>query len=59
MQGDETRAAADVAEVGRSLGVFVNPDQGNMFSVLSKARNCKQKTNAGPNGGVGVTENRV
>jgi hypothetical protein len=52
MQGDEMRTATDVAEVGRSLGVFVKPDQGNRFSVLSKALNGKQPTQAGLKGGL-------
>jgi hypothetical protein len=52
MQGDEMRTATDVAEVGQSLGVFVKPDQGNRFSVLSKALNGKQPTQAGLKGGL-------
>jgi hypothetical protein len=42
LQGDETKAADDVAEVGKSLGVSVTADQVNMFSVLSKAGKGKQ-----------------
>jgi hypothetical protein len=37
LQGDKSKVAEDVAEVGMSLGVFVKTDQVNMFSVLSKA----------------------
>jgi hypothetical protein len=51
MQGDESRVAADVAEVGKSLGVFVKVEQANMFSVLSKAGKGKQSTQVGSKGG--------
>jgi hypothetical protein len=44
LQGDDGKAAADVAEVGKSLGVIVNADQVNRFSVLSKAGKGKQPT---------------
>jgi hypothetical protein len=44
LQGDDSKAAADVAEVWKSLGVFVNADQVNRFSVLSKAGKDKQST---------------
>jgi hypothetical protein len=37
LQGDDAKAAADVAEVGKSLGVSITTDQVNMFGVLSKA----------------------
>jgi hypothetical protein len=42
LQGDETRAADDVAEMGKSLGVFVTTDQVIRFSVLSKTGKGKQ-----------------
>jgi hypothetical protein len=51
LQGDDTKVAADVAEVGKSLGVFVKTDQVNMFSVLSKAGKGKQPTPACSTGG--------
>jgi hypothetical protein len=51
LQGDDTKAAADVAEVGKSLGVFVKADQVNMFSVLSKVGKGKQSTPVGSTGG--------
>jgi hypothetical protein len=44
LQGDDTKVAADVAEVGKSLGVFVNVDQVNRFRVLSRAGKGKQPT---------------
>jgi hypothetical protein len=44
LQGDDRKAATDVAEVGRSLGVLVNADQVNKFSVLSKAGKGKQSS---------------
>jgi hypothetical protein len=44
MQGSAKKAAADVAEVGKSLGVFVKADLSNMFSVLSKAGKGKHST---------------
>jgi hypothetical protein len=44
LQGDYSKAAADVAEVGKSLGVFVNVDQVNRFRVLSRAGKGKQPT---------------
>jgi hypothetical protein len=53
LQGDDSKAADDVAEVGKSLGVFVKADQMNMFSVLSKAGKGKQSIP------VGSTEGRV
>jgi hypothetical protein len=53
LQGDDSKAADDVAEVGKSLGVFVKADQMNMFSVLSKAGKDKQSIP------VGSTEGRV
>jgi hypothetical protein len=59
MQGDETMAAADVAEVGKSIGVLVKVDQTNRFSVLSKAGKDKQPTQVGSKGRGGVTEKGV
>jgi hypothetical protein len=59
MQGDESLAAADVAEVGKSIGVCVNVDQTNMFSVLSKAGKDKQPTQVGSMGVAGVSEKGV
>jgi hypothetical protein len=47
LQGDDNKAAADVAEVGKSLGVIVNDDQVNRFSVHSKAGKGKQATPVG------------
>jgi hypothetical protein len=47
LQGDDSKAAADVAEIGKSLGVIVNVDQVNRFSVLSKAGKGKQSTPVG------------
>jgi hypothetical protein len=47
LQGDDSKAAADVAEIGKSLGVIVNVDQVNRFSVLSKAGRGKQPTPVG------------
>jgi hypothetical protein len=44
LQGDDSKAAADVAEVGKSVGVLVNADQLNKFSVLSKAGKGKQSS---------------
>ncbi|KAK2355343.1 hypothetical protein QL285_092762 [Trifolium repens] len=43
-------AAADVAEVGKSIGVLVKVDQTNRFSVLSKAGKDKQPTQVGSKG---------
>jgi hypothetical protein len=50
LQGDDKRAAADVAEVGKSLGVFVKADQENMFSALSKPGKNKQLAPVGSSG---------
>jgi hypothetical protein len=47
LQGDDSKAAVDVAEVGKSLGILVNVDQVNRFSVLSKAGKGKQSTLVG------------
>jgi hypothetical protein len=52
-------AAADVAEVGKSIGVLVKVDQTNRFSVLSKAGKDKQPTQVGSKGRGGVTEKGV
>jgi seryl-tRNA(Sec) selenium transferase len=47
MQGDEMKAAEDLAEVGKSLGVVVMVDQANRFNVLSRAGKGKQPTPVG------------
>jgi hypothetical protein len=47
MQGDERKAAEDIVEVGKSLGVIVTVDQANRFNVLSKAGKGKQPTPVG------------
>jgi hypothetical protein len=51
MQGNAEHAAADIAEVGKSLGVFVKADPANMFSVLSKAGKGKHSTSVSSQSG--------
>jgi hypothetical protein len=44
LQGNAEKAADDILEVGKSLGVFVTGDKANMFSVLAKPAKGKPST---------------
>jgi hypothetical protein len=44
LQGNAEKAADDILEVGKSLGVFVTGNKANMFSVLAKPAKGKPST---------------
>jgi hypothetical protein len=58
LQGSALKAANDIVEVGKSIGVFVKGDKANMFSALTKAGKGMPTTSVPSKGVVGVAEKR-
>jgi hypothetical protein len=56
LQGSALKAADDIVEVGKLIGVFVKGDKANMFSALTKVGKGKPTTPMPSKGVVGVAE---